>query len=74
MTWDCHKDDFARVRSYIISGRDILTQLGLNIKSSNYFFEVDYGTLKGFMEPMVDMGTYKFTYLETGKSHLKNHL
>ena len=58
MTWDCHEYDSAKVRYDMILGIDLLTALGLNIKSSYHIIEADYGTCKGYMAPMVDLGTY----------------
>ena len=50
---------------FIILGRYILTEWGLNIKLSDHVIEVDDGPLKGSTEPMVDMGTFK---LKTNRS------
>ena len=35
VTWECHVDDSSEVRYDVILSRDILTLLGLNLKSSN---------------------------------------
>ena len=47
--------------------RELLTALGLNLKLSDHIIEADYGPFKGSTEPMVDLGTYKFKTLNTGK-------
>ena len=58
VTFNCHMNDFARGRYYMILGRDILTALGLNLKFSDNLIESDGGNFKGFTAPMVDLGTY----------------
>ena len=45
----------------------IWTELGLNLKWYDHVIEAEDGHFKGYMAPMVDMGTHEFTYLETGK-------
>ena len=44
----------------MILGRDLLTALGLNLKSSEHVFEANYGPLKGSAAPMVYLGKYEF--------------
>ena len=44
----------------MILGRDILTELRLNIKFSEHVIEADDGPFKGSTTPMVDLGTYMF--------------
>ena len=41
--------------------------MGLNLKSSEHVIEADVVPLKGSTPPMVDMDTYQFKYLNTGK-------
>ena len=67
VTWKCHVDDSARGRYDAILGRDLLTGLWLNLKVSEYVIEADDGTLKGSATTMVNVGTYIFKYLNTGK-------
>ena len=50
----------------MILGRDLLTALGLNLKLSDHLIGTDNGNFKGSTEPIVDMGMYKFKYLNTG--------
>ena len=58
--WNCHTDDSAKVRYDMILGRDLLTELVLNIKLSEHVIEADYQPLKGLTAPMVDLGKYEF--------------
>ena len=51
----------------MILGRDLLTELGLNLKLSEHVIKLDDGPLKGSTAPMVDLGTYQFKYLNTGE-------
>ena len=51
----------------MILGRDILTELGLNLKFSEHVIEADDGPFNGSTMPMVDLGTYIFKDLNTGK-------
>ena len=51
----------------MILGQDILTELGLNLKWSEHVIKADGGTFKGTITPMVDLVTYIFKYLNTGK-------
>ena len=51
----------------MILGRDILIELELNLKLSEHFIEADDGDFKGSTTPMVDLGTYIFKDLNTGK-------
>ena len=45
VTWIFYLDDFSKSRSDIILGRDILTELGLNLKLSWHVIEADDGPL-----------------------------
>ena len=67
VTWKCHVDDSAKGRYDMILGRDILTQLVLNLKFSEHFIESDDGTLNRSKIPMVDLGMCIFKYLNTGE-------
>ena len=53
--YDSDKD-----RCDMILGRNILIELGLNIKFSDNVIEAYDGTFKGYTAPMVDLGTYEF--------------
>ena len=65
--WNCHVDDSAKGRYFIILGTDILTTLGRNFKCSDHVIEADDGNFKYYMATMVDMGTYEFKDINTGK-------
>ena len=65
LTWNCYVDDSAKGRYDMILGIDLLPSLGLNLKYSDIVIEADDVPFKGFMAPMVDLGTYKFKYLNT---------
>ena len=58
----------------MILGRDISTALGLNLEFSDHVIEAYDGPLKGSTSLMVDLGTYEFKYLNTGKLEPKNRL
>ena len=60
MTWNCHVDDSSKGIYNIILGRYLLTELVLNLKFSDHVIESDDEPLKGYMAPMVYMGTYEF--------------
>ena len=51
----------------MISGIYLLTELGLNLELSDYVIKADDGSFKGSTSPMVDLGTYGFKNLNTGK-------
>ena len=72
--WNFHMDDFAKGRYDMILGRDILTALGINLKLSDHVIEACYGPFKGNTATMIDLGTYEFRYLETGKLHINSCL
>ena len=67
MTWKCHVDDSTKGRYDMILGQYLLTELGLNLKFSDHAIEADDGTFIGSTTPMVDLGTYEFKILNTGK-------
>ena len=51
----------------MILGRDILKSLGLNINFSDDVIEANNGTFKQWTVHMVDLITYEFKDLNTGK-------
>ena len=51
----------------MISGRYLLTELGLNLELSDHVIKEDNVPFKGYTSPMVDLGTYGFKNLNTGK-------
>ena len=59
-------DDSSKVRHETILGRYLLTALELNLKLSHHVIKADDGTFKGLTEPMVDLGTHEFKYLNIG--------
>ena len=71
VTWNCHVNDSAKDTCDMILGRYILTALGINIKLSGHIIESDDAPFKGYTAPMVDMGTYEFKDLNTGKIKTK---
>ena len=60
VTWKCRVDDSAKVRYDMILGRDILTELGLNLDFYEHVIEADSGHSIGSTTPMVDLGKYIF--------------
>ena len=60
VTWTCHVDDSHKGRNYMILGRYLLTESGLNLKFSDQVIEADNVPFKGSVAPVVDMGTYEF--------------
>ena len=60
-------DDSAKGRNDMILGQDILAELLLNLKFFEHFIEANDGPFKGSTPPMVDLSTYIFKYLNTGK-------
>ena len=51
----------------MVLGRDLLTELVLNISLSDHIIESDYGHFKGSTSPMVDLGENEFKFLNTGE-------
>ena len=47
-TWNFNVDDSAKGRYNIILGRDLLTELGLNIKLSEHVIEADDGPFNSY--------------------------
>ena len=66
MKWNSHVYDSAQCRYFMILGRDLLTELALNLKIPHVIEAYD-GHFKGSTVPMVDFSTYIFKYLDTGK-------
>ena len=54
MTRKCHVYDSDKGRCDMIVGKDILIELGLNLKCFERVIEADYVTFKGSTTPMVD--------------------
>ena len=67
-------DESAKDRYDMILGRDLLIELWLNLKWSNYDIEGYGGPFKGSTSPMVDLVTYELTKINTGKLNLNNRL
>ena len=65
VTWKCHEDDSARGRYNMILGRDILIELGLNLKFSEHGIEADDWYFNWSTTIMVDFGTYLFKEFNT---------
>ena len=51
----------------MILGRDLFTELGLDLKFSEHIIEADDGNFKVSTTPMVDFGAYIFKHLNTEK-------
>ena len=68
MAWDYHVGEYAKDRYDIILGRYILTSLGLNFKFSKCAIQGGGGPLKGYTATIHDLGTYKFKYLNKGRT------
>ena len=51
----------------MILGRDLLTELGLNLKLSKHVIKADDGPFMGATAHMVDLGAYVFRDLNTGE-------
>ena len=51
----------------VILVRDLLKTLGLTLKFSDHVLEADDGHFKGSTATMVDLVTYEFKYLNTGR-------
>ena len=61
-----HVDDSAKGQYFIITGIYILAKLVLSKKLSDHITKSDDGKFKGSTSLMVDLGTYKFKYLNKG--------
>ena len=66
-TWKLYADYYTKGRYNITLGRDLSTELLLNIKFSDHVIKYDDGPLKGSTAPMVDLGPYEFKYLNIGE-------
>ena len=60
-------NDSARGRYEMILARDLLTELGLNVKISEHVIKLDDGSFIGYTAPMVCLGAYVFKDLNTGE-------
>ena len=58
LMWKYHVDESDKGRYNMISGKVILTELGLNLKLSEHVTEADDGPFKGSTAAIVDLGTY----------------
>ena len=67
LTWGFNVDGSAKDIYDMFLGIDILISFGFNLKLSDRIIEAYYGPLKGLAAPMVDLGTYEFKDLNTGK-------
>ena len=67
VTRNCHVDDSAKGKYYMILGRDLLTALGLNLKVCDHGIEAYGAHFKVYAAPMVGMGMYEFKDLNTGE-------
>ena len=63
--WNFYVDDSTKSRYDMVLGRNLLTDLGTNLKLSYHDIESDYGKFKVSTIIMVDMGMYDFKYLNT---------
>ena len=59
--------NLAKGRYDRILGRYILKYLGLNLSFSDHIIEAYNGCFKGYIAPMIDLCTYEFEDLNTGK-------
>ena len=66
VTCKCYVNDSAKGRYNIIFRPYLLTEKGLYLKFSEHVIEASYGNVKVSTTPMLDLGTYKFKYLNTG--------
>ena len=67
VTWNFHIDDSDKSMYDMILGRYILTALVLDLIFFNNFTEGGDRPFERCTAPMVDLGTYKFKDLDTGK-------
>ena len=66
VAWEYHVDDPTKGRCNIMPVRYLLVPLGLNVKFFELLIETGDVPLNVFIEPMIDLGTQKFKYLNTG--------
>ena len=74
MTRKCHLYDSAKGRYEIILGRNILIELGLNLKCTKLVIKEEDGHFLGVTAPMVGLVSYVFKNLNTRKLNRKNIL
>ena len=67
VTWNCHVDESTKGRYDMITRRDILIALGLNLTLYDHAIESYYVTFKVSTETTVDSGTYEFKDLNRDK-------
>ena len=67
VTWNIHVYESTKGRYNMILGQDLLTEIVLNLKLSEHVTEADDGPLNRSTTPMVNLGTYIFKDLNTGK-------
>ena len=63
VTWKCHVDDSTKDIYNMILGRDLLTDLGIDIKFSNRVIVGSKGTYEGCSAPMFDVRNYDYAPL-----------
>ena len=68
VTCKCHLGESAKGRYDMILERYVLTELGLDLKLSEFIIEADDRPFKGSTTPMVDLGMSIFKDLNTGKT------
>ena len=74
MMWECYMDNSSKGIYGIFLVRDILTVLRLNIGSPKYLIEAVDWLMKVTTSPMIDLGLYRFKYLNKGRLYLSNLL
>ena len=67
MTWKFYVNYSAMGRYGMVLERDLLTELGLNLKFPEHVTEADDGPFNRSTTPMVDLGMYVFKYLNKGE-------
>ena len=67
VTWNWYVDDSDKYRYYMILGRDILKSLVFNLGLYYHAIEKNYRPFKGSTTYTVDLVSYEFKYLNTGK-------
>ena len=67
VTWDFHVDKSTKSRYAIILGRYLLASLGLYLELFYHYIKGDDRMFERGTAPMVNLGTYEFKNLDTGK-------
>ena len=67
VTSNCHVDESAKGRYYIILGKDLLTSSGFNLKLSYHNIKPYYGCFEGYTSPIVNFVMYEFKLKNAGK-------